>query len=99
MILSVVIVVLAFKNLNEKMDEKNFADIEKYIDMMKLGVFAMFCTFAYSFNSSTFCATLVLEREKRLKYALNVMGCRIVPYWLGTLKFYNSYFFIRNSHF
>jgi len=29
----------------------------------------------------------VLERELKLKYALNVMGCRVVPYWLGTFLF------------
>jgi ATP-binding cassette subfamily A (ABC1) protein 3 len=29
----------------------------------------------------------VYERENKLKYALNVMGCRIFPYWLSTMIF------------
>ena len=28
-----------------------------------------------------------MERELKLKYALNVMGCRSVTYWLGTYLF------------
>jgi len=28
-----------------------------------------------------------MEREFNLKYALNVMGCRVLPYWLGTFAF------------
>lgn len=38
-------------------------------------------------NSSIYVNTPVLEREHSLKYALNVMGCRPLPYWLGTLAF------------
>lgn len=43
--------------------------------------------FAYTLNVSVFISTAVMERENRLKYALNVMGCKIVPYWLATLAF------------
>jgi len=44
-------------------------------------------------NSSIYINTPVLEREYQLKYALNVMGCRPLPYWLGTLAFdYIVYF-------
>lgn len=44
-------------------------------------------------NSSIYVLTPVLEREKSLKYALNVMGCRPLPYWLGTLiSDYTAYF-------
>jgi len=32
-----------------------------------------------------------MEREFKLKYALNVMGCKIIPYWLSNLIF--DYFF------
>jgi len=43
--------------------------------------------FAYTLNVSVFISTAVMEREQRLKYALNVMGCKILPYWLATLAF------------
>jgi hypothetical protein len=32
-------------------------------------------------------STTVMERENKLKYALNVMGCKIKAYWLATLCF------------
>lgn len=38
-------------------------------------------------NSSIYINTPVLERELQLKYALNLMGCRPLPYWLGTFAF------------
>ena len=30
---------------------------------------------------------MVTEREKKLKYSLNVMGLRVIPYWLGNFIF------------
>lgn len=50
---------------------------------------------AFCFNSSLFITLPVLEREFNLKYALNVMGCRTMPYWLGTF----AYDFILYSFF
>ena len=44
-------------------------------------------TLAYSCTLAVFCGSIVYEREKKLKYALNVMGCRTFPYWLGTFAF------------
>ena len=38
----------------------------------------------YSLNSSVYILTPSLEKEKDLRYILRVMGCRTVPYWLGT---------------
>lgn len=38
-------------------------------------------------SSASVAGTLVLEREQKLKYALNVMGCRKGPYWLATMAF------------
>ena len=38
-------------------------------------------------NSSIFINTSVHEREYKLKYVLNVMGCRPLPYWVGTFAF------------
>jgi len=42
---------------------------------------------AFALNSSVYCGFPVREREIKLKYALKVMGCRTVPYWLGTYIF------------
>jgi ATP-binding cassette subfamily A (ABC1) protein 3 len=38
-------------------------------------------------SAATVAGLPVQEREEKLKYALNVMGCRIVPYWLATMAF------------
>lgn len=37
---------------------------------------------------------LVFEKEKKLKYALNVMGCRLYPYWFGNFLFDCIYLFL-----
>ena len=49
--------------------------------MFNLSIFSIT---AYSFNSASICGHLVLERETKIKYCLNAMGCRSIPYWLGT---------------
>jgi hypothetical protein len=57
----------------------------------------MVCVFvilAFSFNSSMFISLPVLERETNLKYALNVMGCRVLPYWIGTFVFDYLLFYV-----
>jgi len=38
-------------------------------------------------NTGFYCFYPVYEREERLKYAMDVMGLRSLPYWLGTLAF------------
>ena len=48
---------------------------------------SVFVIISYSLCSSSFCGFLVFEREFKLKYALNVMGCRSYPYWIGTFVF------------
>lgn len=53
----------------------------------RLSFMSNFLVLAYCFNSSIFISLPVLERETHLKYALNVMGCRVTPYWLGTFAF------------
>jgi hypothetical protein len=47
----------------------------------------LFIILAFCFNSSVFIMLPVLEREHHLKYALTVMGCRVLPYWIGTFAF------------
>ena len=42
---------------------------------------------AFIFNTSTFCGSVVLEREKRFKYLSNVSGTRQLPYWAGNYSF------------
>lgn len=39
---------------------------------------------SYGLNSSIFILTPVWEKEKEVKYILNVMGTKSVSYWLGT---------------
>ena len=46
-----------------------------------------FASIGYAFNCGAYVTLPVLEREYNLKYALNVMGCRVLPYWLGTFAF------------
>lgn len=50
--------------------------------------------FCYIFSTSTFCGNIVQERELKLKYALNVMGCRTSTYWIGTFFFDLIMFYI-----
>jgi len=59
-------------------------DSQRFIKLMFISVFVIF---AFCFNSSIYIALPVLERETNLKYALNVMGCRVLPYWIGTFVF------------
>ncbi|CAD8188760.1 unnamed protein product [Paramecium octaurelia] len=52
------------------------------------GEIALIDTYVYiligvSMASSQIGSAPVEEREKKQKYALNVMGCRTLPYWLG----------------
>jgi ATP-binding cassette, subfamily A (ABC1), member 3 len=42
---------------------------------------------SFALNSTAYCAYPVYEREEKLKYAMDVMGMRALPYWLGTLLF------------
>jgi len=65
------------------------------IDGFKLIFLSVFLCMAFIFSSSIFILLPVWEREHNLKYALNVMGCRALPYWFGTLAYdFLVYFFI-----
>lgn len=44
----------------------------------------VFFALAYAFNSSIHVVMSVKEVEEKLKYALNVMGCKFQSYWAGT---------------
>ncbi|CAK55643.1 unnamed protein product (macronuclear) [Paramecium tetraurelia] len=68
-------------NLDFLKDDKN---LEQYF---KLVLISLFVILAFCFNSSLFITLPVLEREFNLKYALTVMGCRVLPYWIGTYAF------------
>lgn len=43
----------------------------------------------FIFNSSSNCGTIALEKDKKLKYVLNIMGMKSTPYcyWIGTFCF------------
>lgn len=49
---------------------------------------------AFVFNTSSYCGSVVLEREKRFKYLTNVMGTRQLPYWLGNYAFDMIIFYV-----
>ena len=44
-------------------------------------------SFGMCISAGNTCGFPVLERQEKLKYSLNVMGCRIAPYWLGAMAF------------
>lgn len=50
-------------------------------------LFLFFVNFAYSLNATVYCVFPVYERETHIAYAMRVMGCRDLPYWLGTFLF------------
>lgn len=54
---------------------------------IKLSVLAYFMIWAFIFNTSAYCGSIVLEREKRFKYLSNVMGLRKLPYWIANFAF------------
>ena len=37
----------------------------------------------FVFTTSSYCGSIVLEREMRFKYLSNVMGLRKAPYWMA----------------
>ena len=62
---------------------------------IKLNFLSFFIVLSYSFNSSVYISLPVMEREVNLKYALNVMGCKTLPYWAGTFNFdLHAYFVV-----
>lgn len=60
----------------------------------RLLVYSFFVSLAYSLNGSIYIMLPVQEREEHLKYALNVMGCRVLPYWVATFVFDFSVYII-----
>ena len=65
----------------------------------KLYMVSIFIVQAYCFCSSIFVGFTVYENEKKLKYALNVMGCKSIPYWFGSFLFDILFFWIAFTFF
>jgi len=42
--------------------------------------------FSFGLNTATYCSLPVYEREEKLKYLMDVMGLRNLPYWLGNIS-------------
>ena len=42
-----------------------------------------FMVWGFVFNTSSYCGSIVFEREIKFKYLSNVMGLRKIPYWLA----------------
>lgn len=80
-ILFIYLGILVGKNLLEDLG------LDEASDGIKIFFVGIFIVQAYCINSSVFINTPVLEKEFSLKYILNVMGCRPLPYWLGTFIF------------
>ena len=53
----------------------------------KILIVGIFIIQAYCFNSTIYVHLPVLERELSLKYLINMMGGRNLPYWIGTFLF------------
>ena len=71
-----------------------FGRSENPKNLLIIDFLSVYNVLAYCFSTSNFCGTLVMERELKLKYALNVMGCRPLPYWLGTFIFDFTMYFV-----
>jgi len=41
--------------------------------------------FAFGLNTAVYCSLPVYEREEKLKYLMDVMGLRNLPYWIGNI--------------
>lgn len=76
------------------MSESDQVEINKLTIGVKMTIVGVFIVQAYCLCSSIYINTPILEKEYNLKYILNVMGCKIFPYWLGTFLFDYLVFFI-----
>ncbi|KAL4495193.1 hypothetical protein ABPG72_007300 [Tetrahymena utriculariae] len=85
-----------FDMIDEATGDKNQSQQIKnsIVFPLKMYFLNIFIVQAYSINTSIYVNTPVLERETQIKYALNIMGCRPLPYWLGTLAFDYTVYFI-----
>ena len=46
-----------------------------------LSILGSFIATAYAFNGTLYCTLPIIEREYYLKYALNVMGCKVIIFF------------------
>ena len=51
----------------------------------KVIIFVIVTVFAFSLNTAVYCSLPVYEKEEKLKYLMDVMGLRNLPYWIGNL--------------
>ena len=51
----------------------------------KVIIFVIITVFAFSLNTAVYCSLPVYEKEEKLKYLMDVMGLRNLPYWIGNL--------------
>ncbi|KAL4490361.1 hypothetical protein ABPG72_004400 [Tetrahymena utriculariae] len=54
---------------------------------LMLNTDASFQILSYTLTITGIAASPVIDKEYRLRYALTVMGCRNIPYWLGSFIF------------
>jgi len=81
-------VYLASRQIDEVIDQTGQQSLAKTAgDFLLNFMFLLMVNFAYCLNSTVYASLPVFEREKKIKYVLKTMGCRTLPYWLGTFLF------------
>ena len=80
MLVGTLVTIIAFKDKPESFTDAMW-------NYVKLSVLAYFMVWAFIFNTSSYCGSIVLEREKKFKYLSNVMGLRKFPYWIANFSF------------
>lgn len=83
MIFGPAITAASIKSINE-------SDLKEQ-EYLKAFISSMICfielSMGLSIATSSIAAQPVQERQLKQKYSMNVMGCRILPYWLGNYAF------------
>ena len=74
-------------------------EMENISDGTKIFFVGIFIVQAFCINSSIYINTTVLERETKMKNNLQIMGCHLLPYWLGTFLFDYLTFFVTQATF
>ena len=70
-----------------KYDPDDTKEERTTLDRIRLFIMSYFMIWAFIFNTSSYCGSIVLEREKRFKYLSNVSGMKRLPYWSANYAF------------
>ncbi|CAD8050496.1 unnamed protein product [Paramecium sonneborni] len=67
--------------------DMNHDNLTEAVEFFKISLLSSCSVLAFCFNATVYITQPVLEKETYLKQALIGMGCRTLPYWVGTLIF------------